>query len=570
MRKFCFCIALACILTISQGCGTLSQKDKALKEYQQDEELYQPYKLKNTIEGYTEFISLYPENLFVSEAKLKIENLEFAPYEKADSVEGYMEFKMRYPDNRHTYKASVKIEQAEVKRYEKMDTIEGYKEFLAKYPESTFAVLAKSRLQELEFREGANNLLKEYGFDLLGYRLYFRRLKKTLKPVDGFNLGNFTFFASLTTHEGKNYFHTSLMYPTSLSHLDPDSKEVQEMFFEPVLSKALTHLEKKFMKKNKIDGFSFDIGSSEHSYYGDRKTILEYYFPQSPVNLFAQDKLDTQGLLAQSIIVSSIKEVETVKPSTVEIPVTKVELPVEDLDGLKIMTMVSERERGTDFIISRTWKRGRHSMKTIEKRKNLKGQDGFIDKSVLRYLDPPAHYGTNILTWNYLDREPAFWGMAPRGGLATGPRLNDTEHIRPPAESDFSLIDYVDIKVGNERHVLLRNEDYQGKKCFVVESIPISKDIKYGKKTSWIDQIYFIPLKVDYWNKEGTFWKTIHIEWQDKFGFWFWERAVLENVQTGEKTFITTNDVRVNVGLDDRDFTRQGLEKQRHGFMKTD
>jgi hypothetical protein len=549
------------------GCGTLLQKDKDLKEYQRDEELYQPYKLKNTIEGYKEFISLYPENLFVGEAKLKIENLEFAPYEKADSVEGYMEFKMRYPDNRHTYKARVKIEQAEVKRYEKMDTIEGYKEFLAKYPESNFAVLAKSRLQELEFREGSNTLLKEYGFDLLGYRLYFKRLKKTLKPVDGFNPGSFTFFATLITDKGKNYFHTSLIYPTSLSHLDPDSKEVQEMFFNPVVSTALIHLEKKFMKKNKIDGFSFDIASSPHSYYGDRKTILEYYFPLPPVNLFAHDKLDTQSLLAQSSIVSPDKKVATAKPvSLAKPPVSTIRQPLKDLDGLKIMTMVSERDRGKDYIISRTWKRGRHSTKTIEKRKNLKGKDGFISKSVLRYLDPPDYYGTNILTWNYLDREPAFWGMAPRGELGAAPRLTDTERTRPPAEADFSLVDYVDIKVGKERHELLRSEDYQGKECFVVESTPINKDIKYGKKISWIDQIDFIPLQIDYWNREGTLWKTLHIEWQDKFGFWFWEKAVLENLQTGEKTLITTNDVRVNLGLDDRDFTRQGLEKQRHGF----
>jgi hypothetical protein len=567
MRKYCFCIVLTFLLTASSGCATLFQKDKELKEYQRDEEQYKPYKLKNTIEGYKEFISLYPKNLFVGEAKLKIENLEFAPYEKADSIEGYMEFKMRYPDNRHTYKASVKIEQAEIKRYEKMDTIEGYKEFLAKYPDSTFAVLAKSRLQELEFRENANTLLKEYGFDLLGYRLYFKRLKKTLKPVDGFNPGNFIFFTSLITNKDKHYFHTSLMYPTSLSHLDPDSAGVQEMFFNPVLSKALIHLEKKFMKKSKIDGFSFDIASSEHSYYGDRKIILEYYFLLSPVNLFANDKLDTKSLLAQSIVVSPDKEVVTVKRiSPAKAPASSISQPIKDLDGLKIMTMVSEREKSKDYIISRTWKRGRHAMKTIEKRKNLRGKDGFISKSVLRYLDPPDYYGTNILTWNYQDREPAYWGMAPRGELSTAPRLTDTERTRPPAEADFSLVDYVNIKVEKERHELLRSEDLKGKECFVVESTPILKDIKYGKKISWIDQIDFIPLQVEYWNREGTLWKKLNIEWQDKFGFWFWESAVLENLQTGEKTLITTNDVRVNVGLDDRDFTRQGLEKQRHGF----
>ena len=254
---------------------------------------------------------------------------------------------MRYPDNRHIFKASIKIEQAEVKRYEKIDTIEGYNEFLGKYRESTFAVLAKSRLQELEFREFSNTLLKEYGFDLLRYRLYFKRLKKTLKPVNGINLDDFTFFASLITHEGENYFHTSLIYPISLSYLDPDSTEVQELFFNPILSTALVHLDKSFMKKNKIHGFSFDIASSPHSYYGDRVIILEYYFPLNPVNLFSHDKLNAKNLLTQSMIVIPEKEITKVKPvSPVHIPTTTVKIPVEDLDGLKIMTLVSERERG--------------------------------------------------------------------------------------------------------------------------------------------------------------------------------------------------------------------------------
>src|SRR5210317_1075338 len=122
-RKCAYCTIISSLL-FSYSCGVVMHKDRDLREYNINKEQYQPYKLKNTINGYREFIALYPENTFVSDAKLQIENLEFAPYEEEDSVEGYMEFKMRYPTNRHAFKASVKIEQAEVKRYEKMDTIE--------------------------------------------------------------------------------------------------------------------------------------------------------------------------------------------------------------------------------------------------------------------------------------------------------------------------------------------------------------------------------------------------------------------------------------------------------------
>ncbi|MCK5514452.1 MAG: hypothetical protein KAJ00_08135, partial [Deltaproteobacteria bacterium] len=318
-KKYAYIIVIGSLLSL-QGCGVLifSEEKRAMKKYQIHEEQYNPYKLQNTIEGYREFIAKYPKNLFVNEAKIQIENLEFAPYEREDNIEGYMEFKIRYPDNRHIFKASIKIEQVEFKRYEKMDTVEAYKEFLSKYPDSTLAILAKERLQELEFRELDRTFRKKYGVDLLLYRLNLKRLKKKLGTVDGVNLGDFVCFVSIANHEGKKYFHTHLIYSTDLSYLDSTSKEVTEIFFDPLVSKALVYLDSHFMNKDEIDGFSFDISSSAHRFYGDRKIVYEHYFPLSEVNLFAQNKMDKKGLLAQSIITSPKKIVGEAKPGTLE------------------------------------------------------------------------------------------------------------------------------------------------------------------------------------------------------------------------------------------------------------
>ena len=58
----------------------------------------------------------------------------------------------------------------------------------------------------------------------------------------------------------------------------------------------------------------------------------------------------------------------------------------------------------------------------------------------------------------------------------------------------------------------------------------------------------------------------MHIEWQNKFGFWFWKKAVIENVQIGYKTFVEIEDVRINVGLHDKDFTKYALDQKKLGF----
>ena len=236
------------------------------------------------------------------------------------------------------------------------------------------------------------------------------------------------------------------------------------------------------------------------------------------------------------------------------------------IDGLKIMTMVSERDRGEDYIISTSWRftdKGseRHRMKYTERRKNYRGEDGFIYKSIIRYTHPPNVQKRSFLTWNYKSREKAYWYFFHN--YRNAKRATNIEFLRPPAESDFSILDYIDVNLQEETHRLLRSEMYKDELCYVVESVPVKKNIKYGKRISWIDHDNWIPFKIEYFDKKGEPWKTISITWQKISGLWFWKRAVVENMQKQYKTFILIEDVKVNVGLDNREFTKGALERKR-------
>lgn len=565
LRSYAIIVVLSFSLS---ACGSLFQRDRALKQYQIQEAQYAPYKSKNSIEGYQEFISRYPKNTFVGEARLQIESLQFAPYERADSVEGYMEFQVLFPDNRYRSKAALSIEQSELKRYEKIDSVAGFREYLAKYPGSNFAILAKERLQELEFRELDRMLNEQYGFDLLAYRLQLRRLKKNIAPEGGFDMGSFACFASFSSREGKRYFHTQLIYPTDISYLDISSDALRKNFQDRIFLPSLVYLVKNFVRPEGIDGFSFDISWSAGAYHGDRKVVVEYYISRDDVARFTHNMTDGAGLMAKTQIIMPERAamVETasppgMKPAADAPPLSTGDL--EKLDGMRIMALAYEQDHGDDSIISSTWQRGRHAMKVIEKRKHFKTSDEFVYKQVARYLDPPSHYGEIILVWNYKDREKAFWHKS----FYTDPaRVTDAERFRPPAESDFTLDDYVDIAPANERHERLPDEEWGGRPCFVVQSTPAHNQMKYGKRVSRIDRSRFLPLKVEYWDKAGKPWKVLTIDWHKSFGFWFWKTATVDNIQTAEKTLITVDDVRVNQGFSDADFTLQGMERQKHGL----
>jgi hypothetical protein len=231
------------------------------------------------------------------------------------------------------------------------------------------------------------------------------------------------------------------------------------------------------------------------------------------------------------------------------------------------MAMVSRRDRGKDYIVSSSWERvtgdGRtDTMKKIEKRKNYENNKEFIDKTIIRYIGG-SKYGREapaqaILIWNHKKKKRAFWYIMRRGdaGITSNP-----DRFRPIAESDFSLTDYVDINYGDEKHRLLKEETYGAANYSVVESIPLRKGIAYGKRISWIDRHDWTPQKIEYYDKEGKLWKRLLIDWQNKFGLGFWKKAEAENVQTGLKTYINIEDVRVNLGLRDKDFTKFDLER---------
>jgi len=241
--------------------------------------------------------------------------------------------------------------------------------------------------------------------------------------------------------------------------------------------------------------------------------------------------------------------------------------PAVPLDGKEIMRKVCARDRGRDSIITRSWQRvlknGRDdTMDTVEKWKSY-GADDVIDKTVTRYM---LGYGGSfekrqaaaILTIRYGQKPKEFWYVMYRGDAGRTPNI---EIYRSNAESDFPLADYVEIGCAEEKHGLIRDEDYQNARCCVVESTPLRDSVCYGKRVSWIDTGNWLPLKIEYFDKKGAPWKTLRIEWQNRFECWFWGKALVENIQTGTRTTITTRDVRVNVGLPDLDFNPHALER---------
>jgi len=55
---------------------------------------------------------------------------------------------------------------------------------------------------------------------------------------------------------------------------------------------------------------------------------------------------------------------------------------------------------------------------------------------------------------------------------------------------------------------------------------------------------------------ENLLWKVLTINGQKRDRVWFWEKGVVENKQKDQKTLISLDDVKLNIGLKDSQFSK--------------
>lgn len=199
--------------------------------------------------------------------------------------------------------------------------------------------------------------------------------------------------------------------------------------------------------------------------------------------------------------------------------------------------------------------------------KNYRDAGGEVaDKMVLMTEFPPDARGTGFLRWGYL---------ATSGKMADQwlylPHLRKIRRVsvRDPGDSflgsDLTYGDIDDRPATADTHTLLRVENLGGQPHYVVESVPKEANSLYSKRVSWYAKgqnwAGCVRQKTEYFDRQGMLLKTASLKWQQVGNAWAWERVQVENVQTHHKSLFEVADVKVGVGLEDRQFTERELQK---------
>jgi len=211
-------------------------------------------------------------------------------------------------------------------------------------------------------------------------------------------------------------------------------------------------------------------------------------------------------------------------------------------------------------------------------------KDGAPDR--LRVIDSKAKKGSDKLSRNYIRfeeppdvRGTSFLNLEQPGGDTTQviylPAAKKTRRIASNKRgdsfmgSDFSYKDMEVRKIDDGTYTRLPDEKVSGQDCWVIESKPVkADDDAYSKTVSWIDKTREVPLRVDFYGKDGQLLKQLKVKkFRDmvKKGEtrkrWIAIESTMSNVQNKSSTDLTVESISFDEVVGDDVFTEQFLQR---------
>ena len=189
--------------------------------------------------------------------------------------------------------------------------------------------------------------------------------------------------------------------------------------------------------------------------------------------------------------------------------------------------------------------------------------EGKDTKKIMFFAYPGDVKGTGFLTYDYdqVGKEDDKWLYLPA--------MKKTRRISGSSSktdyfmgTDFTYDDMGSRNVDEDTHKLLREEERNGHKCWVVESVPVDKHEIYSRKVSWIRQDCLTAIYVEYYDKLNKLHRVLTIsDVKEVQGFWTIHKMEMKNVQTEHSTIITVKNPKYNIKIDKTLFTVAKLEK---------
>jgi outer membrane lipoprotein-sorting protein len=231
-------------------------------------------------------------------------------------------------------------------------------------------------------------------------------------------------------------------------------------------------------------------------------------------------------------------------------------------DAKSIMARVYEQDTSRDATLRATLDVTDKEGHTVRKRFILRRLGSFGNgKTLVRFTDPPAIRGVTLLSINQPGEPARQWIYTPATGRARS--VAARERSERFAGSDFTYEDITEHVLDDFSYQPLPDEDtIENHRTSKIEATPVMPDrSQYKFIYYWVAQDVPCILHAEMYDQEGRKVRVLHASGLRKVsGIWGARKTEMSSLLEGTKTVLTGDEIHLNTGLDDSEFTPEALE----------
>jgi outer membrane lipoprotein-sorting protein len=185
-------------------------------------------------------------------------------------------------------------------------------------------------------------------------------------------------------------------------------------------------------------------------------------------------------------------------------------------------------------------------------------------RAIIEFQQPPSVAGTRFLTITNANGTDDRWIFLPNLGRVR--RIAASEGSGSFVGTDFSYDDVSSTSRGADldTHSILREENYNGAACYVIQSVPKDSSYQYSKMVQWIAKDSLIALKIELYDRRNTLVKTAEMsDIEDIQGHLTVKTTKMTTHAAGTFTIITNERTRYDSPIPESVFTTEYLETGR-------
>ncbi len=234
--------------------------------------------------------------------------------------------------------------------------------------------------------------------------------------------------------------------------------------------------------------------------------------------------------------------------------------------GEEVMRRVDARPRGKNQISRAVW----HLVASDGSERVRKTRDYWRDargtgsgklhsQRLIVFEDPPDVKDTAFLTWSASDPDvdDDQWIYLP--ALRKVRRIAVGDRSSSFVGTDFCYDDLADRLVEADEHRLLRSEERDGERYYVIESTPRKKPAPYQKRVVFVNAKNWTVPRIEYFAPSGELMKTLEVSWHEVQGIWTWEILDMHDARSGHRTRVEIDQVAYDRAIGEDLFTENAM-----------